>query len=85
MKLVPRQSQKKVGCLTPSHSQSLKIRTAANKFLNNKSPYSDRNKYEMIKSSLNELVPIYLQLFNAVLKSGIMPQTWSYGLITSIF
>jgi len=39
----------------------------------------------MIKSSLNELMPIYLQLFNAVLKSGIMPQTWSYRLITPIF
>ena len=39
----------------------------------------------MIKSSLNELMPIYLQLFNAVLKSGFMPQTWSYGTITSIF
>ena len=39
----------------------------------------------MIKSSLNELMPIYLQLFNAVLKSGFMPQTWSYGLITPIF
>ena len=38
----------------------------------------------MIKSSLNELMPIYLQLFNAVLKLGIMPQTWCDGLITSI-
>ena len=27
-------------------------------------------------------MPIYLQLFNAVLKSGFMPQTWSYGPIT---
>ena len=39
----------------------------------------------MIKSSLTELMPIHLQLFNAVLKSGFMPQTWSYGLITPIF
>ena len=38
----------------------------------------------MIKSSLNELMPIYLQLFNAVLKLGKMPQTWCDGLITSI-
>ena len=29
-------------------------------------------------------MPIYLQLFNTVLKSGFMPQTWSYGLITPI-
>ena len=29
-------------------------------------------------------MPIYLQLFNAVLKLGKMPQTWCDGLITSI-
>ena len=43
---------------------------------NNKSSYSDRIKNEMIKSSLNEQMPIYLKLFNAVLTSGTMPQTW---------
>ena len=53
----------------------LEIRTAANKLKNNKSSYSDRIKNEMIKSSLNELMPIYLQLFNAVLTSGTIPQT----------
>ena len=63
----------------------LEIRTAANKLKNNKSSYSDRIKNEMIKSSLNELMPIYLQLFNAVLTSGTMPQTWCDGLITPIF
>ena len=36
----------------------LEIRTAANKLKNNKSSYSDRIKNEMIKSSLNELMPI---------------------------
>ena len=63
----------------------LEIRTAVNKLKNNKSSYSDRIKNEMIKSSLNELMPIYLQLFNAVLTSGTMPQTWCDGLITPIF
>ena len=63
----------------------LELRTAANKLKNNKSSYSDRIKKEMIKSSLNELMPIYLQLFNAVLTSGTMPQTWCDGLITPIF
>ena len=61
------------------------IRTAANKLKNNKSSYSDRIKNEMIKSSLNELLPIYLKLFNAVLTAGTMPQTWGGGLITPIF
>ena len=39
----------------------------------------------MTKSSLNELMLIYLKLFNAVLTSGTMPQTWCGGLITPIF
>jgi len=63
----------------------LEIRTAAKKLKNNKSPFSDKIKNEMIKSSLNELMPVYLKLFNAVLSSGTMPQTWCGGLITPIF
>ena len=39
----------------------------------------------MIKSALNELMPDYLKLFNTVLRSGIMPQTWCNGIITPIF
>ena len=63
----------------------LEIRTAAKKLKNNKSPFSDKIKNEMIKSSLNELMPVYLKLFNAVLSSGTMPQTWCGGIITPIF
>ena len=39
----------------------------------------------MIKSSLNELMPVYLKLFNTVLDLGTMPHMWSDGLITPIF
>jgi len=76
---------------THSHSlddyltTELEIRTAAKKLKNNKSPFSDKIKNEMIKSSLNQLMPVYLKLFNAVLSSGTMPQTWCSGLITPIF
>ena len=75
---------------THSHSldyliTELEIRTAAKKLKNNKSPFSDKIKNEMIESSLNELMPVYLKLFNAVLSSGTMPQTWCGGLITLIF
>ena len=75
---------------THSHSldyliTELEIRTAAKKLKNNKSPFSDKIKNEMIKSSLNQLMPVYLKLFNAVLSSGTMPQTWCGGLITPIF
>ena len=75
---------------THSHSldyliTELEIRTAAKKLKNNKSPFSDKIKNEMIKSSLNQLMPVYLKLFNAVLSSGTMPQAWCGGLITPIF
>ena len=43
------------------------IRTAVGKLKNNKSSFSDKIKNEMIKSSLNELMPVYLKLFNTVL------------------
>ena len=45
----------------------LEIRTAANKLKNNKSSYSERIKNEMNKSSLNDLMPTYLQLVNTLL------------------
>ena len=50
----------------PTRSHSLdylitetEIRTAAGKLKNNKSSFSDKIKNEMIKSSLNELMPVY--------------------------
>ena len=60
------------------------IRKAAKKLKNNKSSYSDKIKNEMIKASINDLMPVYYKLFNGVLNSGSMPQTWCGGLITPI-
>ena len=57
----------------------------AGKLKNNKSSFSDKIKNEMIKSSLNELIPVYLKLFNTVLDLGTMPQMWCDGLVTPIF
>ena len=76
----PAQSNSLNGLIT-----ELEIYTAAKKLKNNKSPFSDKLKNEMIKSSLNQLMPVYLKLFNTVLRSGTMPQTWCNGLITPIF
>jgi len=39
----------------------------------------------MIKASINDLMPVYYKLFNAVLNSRSMPQTWCGGLITPIY
>ena len=61
------------------------IRIAIKKLKNNKSSFSDKIKNAMIKSTVNELMPVYLKLFNTVLRSSIMPQTWCNGIITPIF
>ena len=63
----------------------LEIRTAVKKLKNNKSPYSDKIRNEMIKASLNEMMPVYHKLFNNILNWGSMPLMWCSGLITPIF
>ena len=40
---------------------------------------------EMIKASLNEMMPVYHKLFNNVLYGGSMPLMWCSALITPIF
>ena len=61
------------------------MRKAAKKLKNNKSPHSDKIRNEMIKASINDLMPVYYKLFSAILNSGSMPQAWCGGLITPIF
>ena len=62
----------------------LEIRTAVKKLKHNKSPYSDKIRHDMIKASLNEMMPVYHKLFNNILNGGSMPPMWSSGLITPI-
>ena len=40
---------------------------------------------EMIKASLEPLMPVYIKLFNLILQSGKMPDVWCQGLITPIY
>ena len=51
------------------------IRTAAKKLKNNKTPFSNKIRNEMIEASLHDMMPVYYKLFNTILNSGIMPQT----------
>ena len=51
---------------------------------NNKTPFSNKIRNEMIKASLHDMIPVYYKLFNTILNSYIMPQTWCGGLITPI-
>ena len=51
------------------------IRKAAEKLKNNKSPFSDKIRNEMIKASIDTLMPVYEKLFNSILNhQGTMPQ-----------
>ena len=61
------------------------IPQAAEKLKNNISPFSDKIRNEMIKASLDTLMPVYEKLFNSTLNLGTMPQTWCGGLITPIY
>ena len=61
------------------------IRQAVKKLKNKKSPFVDKIRNEMIKASLESLMPIYIKLFNLILQSGKMPDIWCQGLITPIY
>ena len=72
--------------LTPWITSSLKVKFAL-QLENSKTTnllFPTKSK-TMIKSSLNELMPVYLKLFNTVLDLGAMPQMWCDGLITPTF
>ena len=55
------------------------IVTAAKRMKNSKSSFSDKIKNEMIKASLQDMMPVYLKLFNSILSSGKMPETWCHA------
>ncbi|KAL9982766.1 hypothetical protein ACROYT_G004864 [Oculina patagonica] len=61
------------------------IRQAVKKLKNKKSPFADKIRNEMIKASLGSLMPVYIKLFNLILRSGHMPDVWCQGLITPIY
>ena len=61
------------------------IRQAVKKLKNKKSPFVDKIRNEMIKVSLESLMPIYIKLFNLILQSGKMPDIWCQGLMTPIY
>ena len=52
---------------------------------NNKSPGPHSILNEHIKSTVNLLLPIYTQLFNTILDTGIFPESWALGDILPIY
>ena len=52
---------------------------------NNKACGNDRILNEYIKSTLDQMMPIYVQLFNLILDSGEYPSIWLEGIIRPIY
>ena len=48
------------------------MRKAAEKLKNNKLPFSDKIRNEMIKARVDTLMPVYEKLFNSILNQGTM-------------
>jgi hypothetical protein len=40
---------------------------------------------EYIKSTVNQVLPIYVNLFNLMFSSGIIPDSWLVGIINPIY
>lgn len=52
---------------------------------NDKSPGIDNIKNEHIKSTCTLMLPIYIKLFNLVFDKGVIPESWSVGVIKPIY
>ena len=62
-----------------------KIISAVKSLKNNKSPGLDNIINEHVKSTLHIMVPIYIKLFNIIFDSGIIPESWTCGVIKPIY
>ena len=55
------------------------------KLKNNKAPGPDGILNEYLKNSSPLLIPIYFKLFNIILDTGILPGSWTLGIIKPIY
>ena len=61
------------------------IRKCIKTLKNNKCPANDRILNEYLKCSSDKMMPIYISLFNIVLDTGILPDSWLEGIIRPIY
>ena len=52
---------------------------------NGKTPGEDDIINEYIKSTVNQFLPIYVNLFNLIFSSGIIPDSWFVEIIKPIY
>ena len=61
------------------------ITICVKKLKNNKAYGPDHIINEYIKSTIEQMMPIYINLFNLVLESGLIPSDWLIGIIIPIY
>jgi hypothetical protein len=61
------------------------IKRAINNFKNGKASGDDGVLNEYLKSTLNELMPIYMKLFSIIFDSGKIPENWNSGILIAKF
>ena len=65
--------------------QEEEIREAVNKLKKGKAPGNGHILNEHIATTLHIFMPTYLNLFNIIYESGIVPKDWLIGLIKPIY
>jgi hypothetical protein len=61
------------------------IKNVVLKLRNGKAFGNDGILNEYIKNTIDDLMPIYVKLFNIILDTGIVPDTWSLGIMATIY
>lgn len=61
------------------------IETAVKKLKTGKACGVDSITNEYIKSTLDIFMPVYLRIFNNILETGVLPDTWLHGIIVPIY
>ena len=61
------------------------IKNVVLKLKNGKAFGNDGILNEYIKNTIDDLMPIYVKLFNIILVIGIVPDTWSLGIMVTIY
>lgn len=61
------------------------VEKAIKNLKNNKSPGVDNIKNEHIRHTSTLMIPVYTKLFNLIFDSGIIPESWTLGVIKPIY
>ena len=61
------------------------IKKVVSKLKNGKANGYDGILNEYIKNTINDMMPVYVKLFNVILDTGIVPDSWDIGIMITIY